>query len=840
MPRPTLADDDDVSSPLGRRVRSSRGAIESFREHSTSLPRGIRRSIRALLLAVAIVLIATAPTTFSESDKSESRSGRSGSRERSASSKSRDLEVSQTRLGERAFEHVGDTGTSLEYVGDDGGGQELLVSKGNSKQGSDEDLDQLFGYREGDADGSGYNEDDGVYGDNDDRDNNEGNDDNVDSDIDDGLFEDGMEHVHEEDGEFEEHHNESPYDEDVDLEGWDDADDGEFDVGDDVVGADVDDDGDDDDAYDNKSDHGSGSDWDSIPEIDPDFDLADIFAYEREGSAMMPLPEREARLVDALLTWMEKHGDQSVEEGVRSKIQVLAISSPAFYSCAPPSPPLPPRLPLGVLASATTPAGSPLAAIPFPLWLSRLHGGWDFPLSRPAPPPPAPYKNAGDDVTVAAWLLREWRKGKESFYSPWINLLPGYVPLPLFWDEATLGELDSGEAIERVEEAIRYAEEAFSLCSDESIAGASMDEFKWAVAIVWSRSVPISAVGLKGRGKRGRRRGRGGRREGGGRAEEEGEDEEEFWQYMEEEAEKEAEEGEGEGGEGAEGEEVHMLLPLLDLFNHEFYYTADWQPTIHSSTADINIFAADVISPGQPISVGYGSMDTAQFLLLYGFVPPNNPFDRFVLFENADALLDYYETKYLGATSGRLTGGEGTFSEGEEGMGGGGGGGGGEGGGAAAAAGSDAGTVAGTDANNESDYTEKYPWLTGSFDRDLAAASVTSAIAAVEARQADYTAEHDLDRQLLGMAAGAVAGSEALAIGREGYVDARLLAALAAIGMPTHDPAFNFQGLFKTILHLVFRDGVTYITLKQQWTVFLLCSLPSTPPLSLHPFRPCL
>ncbi|CAI7803067.1 unnamed protein product [Closterium sp. NIES-53] len=72
-----------------------------------------------------------------------------------------------------------------------------------------------------------------------------------------------------------------------------------------------------------------------------------------------------------------------------------------------------------------------------------------------------------------------------------------------------------------------------------------------------------------------------------------------------------------------------MLLALLDHFNHEFYYTTDWQPTIHSSTADINNFAADVISPGQPISVGYGSMDTAQFLLLYGFLPPNNPFDQF-------------------------------------------------------------------------------------------------------------------------------------------------------------------------------------------------------------------
>ncbi|CAI5531003.1 unnamed protein product [Closterium sp. Naga37s-1] len=620
-------------------------------------------------------------------------------------------------------------------------------------------------------------DDDGDY------DDNAHNDGDVMSAIDDGLLDDPLEHVPEEDGDVEEHDSESPLDEDVDLEGWDDADDGESDVDDDVVGADVDE----------GRDYTEG--WDDSANEDEDETEEDHEDEEDHGE------EEEIEDGDGEFG-REDDGDDDEDYDNESD---HAISSPAFYSCAPPFPPLPPRLPLGILASATTPAGSPLAAIPFPLWLSRLHGGWDFRTNRPAPPPPAPYKHAGDDVTVAAWLLREWRKGKESFYSPWINLLPGYVPLPIFWDEATLGELDSGEAIERVEEAIRYVEEAFSLCSDESIAGASMDEFKWAVAIVWSRSVPISAVGLKGRGEKGRRRGRGRRREGGGKAEEEGEDEEEFWQYVEEEAERGDDEGvregKGEKGEGGEGEEVHMLLPLLDLFNHEFYYTADWQ-----------------VRAGQPISVGYGSMDTAQFLLLYGFVPPNNPFDRFVLFENADALLDYYETKYLAATSGGSTGGEGTFSdEGEEEMEGGGGG---EGGGAAAA-GSDAGTVAGTDVNNESDYTEKYPWLTGTFDRDSAAASVTAAIAVVEARQADYTAEHDLDRQLLGMAAGVVAGSEALAIGREGYVDARLLAALAAIGMPTHDPAFDFHALARTILRFVFRDGVTCGTLKQQQTYHL-------------------
>ncbi|CAI5472921.1 unnamed protein product [Closterium sp. Yama58-4] len=558
--------------------RPSRGATESFHEHPAST--FMRRGIRALILTVAIVLTVTAPTALSES-RSASRGSRD-SRDSSKSSESSDLDVSQTRLGEREFEHKGGPGSRLQDVGADGSGLELFIHEGNANHESDDDLDQQFGYREGDAGGSDYNEDDGVHGENDDQDNNEDNDDSVDSDIDDGFVEDGMEHESEEDGEFEEHENESPLDEDVEMEGWDDN---EFDVDDDVVGADV------------------------------EYDAGDMEVWG--PSHFLP--------------------------------RLLLLRAPL--------PPAPPRLPLGILASATTPAGSPLASIPFPLWLSRLHGGWDFPHNRPSPPPPPPYKNAGDDVTVAAWLLREWRKGKDSFYSPWINLLPGYVPLPVFWDEATLGELDSGEAIERVEEAIRYVEEAFSLCSDESVAGASTDEFKWAVAIVWSRSVPISAVD---------------------------------WQVRL---------GTCRCLQVQEGEQ-----PFPNLFNHEFYYTADWQPTIHSSTADINIFAADVISPGQPISVGYGSMDTAQFLLL----------------------------------------------------------------------------------DTESDYIERYPWLTGSFDRDSAAASVTAAIAAAEARQADYTAEHDLDRQLLGMAAGAVAGSEALAIGREGYVDARLLAALAAIGMPSH------------------------------------------------------
>ncbi|CAI5495020.1 unnamed protein product [Closterium sp. Naga37s-1] len=175
------------------------------------MPRGSRQSIRALLLTLAIVLIVTAPTALGESDKIESRSGSRDSRDSRASSESsssRDLDVSQTRLGERGFEHVGDLGSRLEDALDDDGG-------------GDDDGDQVFGNHEGDAD-------DGTDGSDD-------NDGNVDGDIEDGLFEDAMEHVPEEEGEFEEHDSESLFDEDSELEGWDDADDGEFDVDDGVL-----------------------------------------------------------------------------------------------------------------------------------------------------------------------------------------------------------------------------------------------------------------------------------------------------------------------------------------------------------------------------------------------------------------------------------------------------------------------------------------------------------------------------------------------------------------------------------------------------------------------------
>ncbi|GJP79968.1 hypothetical protein CLOP_g10197 [Closterium sp. NIES-67] len=824
---------DEASSARSRFWTSARSSREKsefrrLRGRSKRKPRGIW-PIR-VFPAVLLVLIVLARSTLSESSECSSGS--------SSSSSSRSESSSECGIDSRSSGSSSGGGSSgggssecssesrdlsgLDVIGTSQGDTAAHADSGLGGE-SDDEIDHEIGERFED-------ELDQLYGDHD-------------GDNSDGLFEDAVEHAFEEDGEFLDQDSEFPFDEGVEMEGWDDADD-------DVVGADAEDDVEDDaevdedvwsdsddddnegfstdgnddddnrfendgfesgdfenDGFENidsdnggfESDLGSGSDWDSDSDIDPDFDLSDIFAYEREGSAMVPLPVREARLVDELLTWMERHGDQSKEGGgLRSKIQVLAITSPAFYSCAPPTPPLPSRLPLGILSSSHTAPGSTLIPIPFPLWLSKRHGGWDSRLNRPASPPPAPYKHAGDDVTVAAWLLREWKRGSASFYAPWINLLPGYVPLPIFWDEGTLQELDSGEMVERVEESLRYVEEAYSLCSPDSIAGASLDDFKWAVSIVWSRSVPISAVGLKDREKRGKRRGKGGKGrkgkkgrgsgEGGGKGEQEEADEEDFWQYMEEEAEGEEEEGEGGEGVGEEGEEVHMLLPLLDLFNHEFYYTADWQPTIHSSTADINIFAADVISPGGPISVGYGSMDNAQFLLLYGFVPPNNPFDRFVLFENTAELLDYYETKYLAAAT------EGTL-EGVD---------------------SGTGAVAGTDGDKGTDFSEKYPWLTGSFDRDLAAALVTTAISAVEARQPHYTAEHELDQQLLGMAAGAVGGSEALAIGREGYVDARLLAALAALSQSSRDTALDSQALAEAILRFVFRGGVTCDSLKQQ------------------------
>lgn len=63
---------------------------------------------------------------------------------------------------------------------------------------------------------------------------------------------------------------------------------------------------------------------------------------------------------------------------------------------------------------------------------------------------PLPYADAPDDVVLTAWLLRERAKGRGSPWQPLLDLLPARSPIPLFWTQQQLQELELRNAMLKV------------------------------------------------------------------------------------------------------------------------------------------------------------------------------------------------------------------------------------------------------------------------------------------------------------------------------------------------------------------------------------------------------
>eukprot|EP00746_Dinoflagellata_sp_MGD_P055720 gnl/MRDRNA2_/MRDRNA2_242252_c0_seq1.p2 gnl/MRDRNA2_/MRDRNA2_242252_c0~~gnl/MRDRNA2_/MRDRNA2_242252_c0_seq1.p2 ORF type:complete len:128 (+),score=28.71 gnl/MRDRNA2_/MRDRNA2_242252_c0_seq1:737-1120(+) len=77
----------------------------------------------------------------------------------------------------------------------------------------------------------------------------------------------------------------------------------------------------------------------------------------------------------------------------------------------------------------------------------------------------------------------------------------------------------------------------------------------------------------------------------------------------------------------ADGNRMHALVPLLDMMQHSFTPNAWWM--VVGDT--ICIHARSEIAVGEEICVSYGEKSSEAFLLMYGFVPPWNPYDEIEL-----------------------------------------------------------------------------------------------------------------------------------------------------------------------------------------------------------------
>lgn len=70
------------------------------------------------------------------------------------------------------------------------------------------------------------------------------------------------------------------------------------------------------------------------------------------------------------------------------------------------------------------------------------------------------------------------------------------------------------------------------------------------------------------------------------------------------------------------------MLPLIDMCNHSFQPNCTLKAL---PNGDLQLVALQQIAANQPLMLSYGSLSNDFLLMDYGFVVPNNPFDRIQL-----------------------------------------------------------------------------------------------------------------------------------------------------------------------------------------------------------------
>eukprot|EP00850_Spirogloea_muscicola_P011732 SM000074S21642 [mRNA] locus=s74:65364:74923:- [translate_table: standard] len=403
-----------------------------------------------------------------------------------------------------------------------------------------------------------------------------------------------------------------------------------------------------------------------------------------------------SRTLDAMaefLDWLNMNNASG--SGPQSSMQVVLMGTTEAGR----GPSTPPESSgFGVIAARNITKGELLLRLPPNLYISNNQTANDV----------VPYENSTSPEILAAWLLQERAKGNASFWAPYIRILPASVPGPVHWGDALLGELDYEPAMEKVRAEKAFIALSHQQSEVAAIAHATLDEWTWAMSIVSSRvfAIKFPANGnyteyalamerIRLRKEAEEAEIEAARQEanseaaddgsaGGGETEDvpleqassadsEGEEgatddaalEDELdvggegEGVLEEEGDGESE-GDGEAGEDSDGEdgeweeeededepateELLMLLPFVDLLNHDFGYNAEWQDL--AGEDGIALHARQDIQQGETIHNSYGPKNNEELLVDYGFLPIYNPFDNVLLFSNMTQAVDWFLPKY--------------------------------------------------------------------------------------------------------------------------------------------------------------------------------------------------
>ncbi|KAJ4459863.1 putative histone-lysine N-methyltransferase SETD3 [Paratrimastix pyriformis] len=304
-------------------------------------------------------------------------------------------------------------------------------------------------------------------------------------------------------------------------------------------------------------------------------------------------------------------------------------------------------------AAADIPADSVLVSVPRKLILSHLHAQQYLdPIFKQEMAAVQTWRASG--VLFYTFLVNERYNrehplypndaGNDSFFGPYLRVLPSEYATPLWWTEEERGLLTGtnlAPAVEEFQSQLRAAYNNVRKALDKSdptglLAHMTWERFLWAHTACTSRQFPAYLVLGWGKDHKngppppaapgaepvaaeaaGTRRimgqfevappaaGRGGDREG---------------------------EREGEGAAGAERpkeaneEQIQgCLCPLIDVFNHKRATRITWVATGSGFRFETNA----AIPAGAEVCNNYASKSNEEFLLGYGFCLPGNPDDTF-------------------------------------------------------------------------------------------------------------------------------------------------------------------------------------------------------------------
>lgn len=277
-----------------------------------------------------------------------------------------------------------------------------------------------------------------------------------------------------------------------------------------------------------------------------------------------------ARRIEVLVDWAAKHGAQ-----LHPSVEVYQDPTTGLSFRVKPD------------AEANLEPYELIVSLPTSLTLSYLSALSD---DGPRPFPKALIEHAPPHVTGRLFLIKEYLKGEESFWWPYIQALPqphnrGAWTLPPFWPDHEAELLDGTNVevgIEKIKGDVRREikdtmQLLFVHGTDKDFEKAmSMDLYQWAYCIFSSRSFRPSLVLSNTQAKS--------------------------------------------LPPGVGMDDFSVLLPLFDIGNHDMTTDIRWELGADTATCELKVGRAH--GPGQQIFNNYSMKTNAELLLGYGFMVP--------------------------------------------------------------------------------------------------------------------------------------------------------------------------------------------------------------------------